>query len=506
MIDSIVKIENIGTFKKLINRTKSFVTKDTKAGEEEEEEYSRYKDKYQLLSIVDKGLSFFPPIYQEPFLNPIKKALETQVFEQLLEIYFSDGRNVLGDWISTIDQRIRKGEKLWSKSTMAFTELCSDIYDGYVSKSARKEAALPENQILAPLTKWGGTEIYTHSVRIGTNLGIKVSVISIPSKWSQHIALWPLSVHECYHDVVDAYEGLLNEVEDMIAEEFESSTVKEKFTEKMNWNGEERSIPEFASEYWRRTMSETLADICSLLNLGPSAGISFALFAISQNSNLTPSSYIDDPHPDSVLRIVIAREVTKQLKELDFKVRNDYVKYFDKILEQFVYKKDNLMLYTTPYGEGKHYDCIIPFKSMEKTIEILVEKVAFTRLRSLGNHSLSEINAWTNRDQVLVERIANDLLKENKKEQVDAPHVENEQDDQEVYAPHLRNGPDGQEVYAAHIVAAATLALTNNPDIESISKKALESLEQMYKTNPVWGKFPIAYRSDIEKADTIVAK
>src|SRR5829696_4980810 len=152
MLDSIVKIENIGSFKKLINGTKPFLTKEIKA----EAEYTGFDDKYKLLSIIDKGLDFFPPVYRESFLDPLKKTLETQVFEQLLEVYFSDGRNVLGDWISSIDQRITKGENLSSLPTMAFTELCSDIYDGYVSKSARKDASLPEYQILAPLTKWGG--------------------------------------------------------------------------------------------------------------------------------------------------------------------------------------------------------------------------------------------------------------------------------------------------------------------------------------------------------------
>jgi hypothetical protein len=401
--------------------------------------------------------------------------------------YVSDGRNVLGDWISSIDQRITNIENAPILPTMAFTELCSDIYDGYVSRTARKNAALPEYQIIAPLTRWGGTDIYTHSARVGTSLGIKISIVSIPRKWSQNIALWPLSVHECYHDVIDAYEGLLNEVEDMIAETFESPKVKKQFTESMNYNGETRKcIAEFASEYWRKTMSETLADIFSVLNVGPSSGISLALFAISQDSNLTPSSYVDDPHPDTVLRIVLAREVIRRLNGLDIKVRNDYIKYLNKILEKFVYKKEELILYTKLYGEGKNYDIKVPFKIMEKTVEIVVEKVAFSRLKSLGNHSLSEINTWTNRDQVLVERIVDDLLKGE--------------------IPHLRKGPDEQEVYAAHIVAAATIALTNKPDIQSITDLAHKSLANLYKTNPVWGGFPVAYRSDVGQVDTIVSK
>jgi hypothetical protein len=497
-----VKIENIESFKQLIDRTRPFLTTIKK-----DDEYAGLNDKYKILSIIDKGVKLFPPAYTKSFLNPLKKSIENQVFEDLLKTYFSEGSEVLGDWISSINQRILD-KSLSSLPTMAFTELCSDIYDGYVSKSARKQASLPESQLLAPLTRWGGFEIYTHSVRVGTDLGIAVSVISIPEKWSRNIALWPLSVHECYHDVVDAYQGLLNELEGLISQEFESPRVKNMFPETMDWNGEIRkSIPEFASEYWRRTMNETLADICSLLNIGPSAGLSFALFALSKNSNLTPSSYVDDPHPDSVLRIVIAREITRRLSGLHINVRNEYIKYFDKILEDLVYKKDNFTLYTHTNGGGINYDCIIPFKSMEKTIEILVEKVAFTRLESLGYHSLAEINSWTNRDQVLVERIVKDLLNFQPSSLQKGTEEQKGSDEQKVYATIiLQKGLDNQEVYAAHIVAAATIALTNKPDIQLITDLALKALDVLYSTNPIWGDFPLEYRSDKQGGDSIVAK
>ena len=70
-----------------------------------------------------------------------------------------------------------------SSPTHAFTELCADIYDGYVSNSVRKDAILPGSQILAPLTKWGGKEPYTKTVRAGQGIGMKTSVISLPTEY-----------------------------------------------------------------------------------------------------------------------------------------------------------------------------------------------------------------------------------------------------------------------------------------------------------------------------------
>jgi hypothetical protein len=384
MIDSTVKVEeDIKTFSKLIDESMFAVS----SGVTEEE--LKFDNKWNLLSLIESGYQYFPPVYQTSFLDPLKNLIETKVLKDILNAYNSDGRNILGDWVSCIEQRIQKSEQketsALSDPTKAFTELCSDIYDGYVSKSVRKDANLPEYQIYAPITRWGGDSAFTHSVRAGTSLGIKTAIVSIPKAWSNNIALWSLSVHECYHDVVDAYEGLLNEVEDLIAEVFESPELKNGFTtETMNWNGEKCSdIPEFAAAYWRRTMSETLPDICSLLNIGPSAGISFALLALAKNrKQLVPSSNIDYPHPDSVLRIIIAREVTQHLRGLDIKVRNGYIEFFNKILEDYVYNKENLILYTKVEGGRKNHDYEVPLESMIKTVKILVEKVAFTRLKS----------------------------------------------------------------------------------------------------------------------------
>ncbi len=104
---------------------------------------------------------------------------------------------------------------------------------------------------------------------------------------------------------------------------------------------------------------------------------------------------------------------------------------------------------------------VVPFRKMGETVKRVVELIAFTRLKALGNHSLYELNTWTNRDEVLTQRIAEEFLK-NK-------------------IPYLGPGPDEQEVYAAHLVAAATLALVKRPEIERISNLAIQALSKLYQ-------------------------
>ena len=349
MISSFVTIKDLPTFDKLIDESRFHISSPVSLGGEEK--VSKMKNKYNLLTIIDNGYRSLPKPYHEAFLDPLKNLILTQDFGSILNTYGGGEATLLEDWIACIDQRSRKFSRKktddLSAQTMAFTELCADIYDGYVSRSVRKDALLPESQLLAPLTKWGGTGAYTHSVRAGIGIGMKASIINLPIQYSKNIALWPLSVHECYHDVVEAYGGLLNEVEDRISEEFESAKMRKAFKRRINWNGEkDLSISEFAAEYWRRTMSETLADICGVLNIGPAGGISFAVLALAQGSkDIVPKSYIDDPHPNDVLRVRIAVEVIRHFKGLALNIREAYVAFLNQLIEKYVNEKNYLVLY-----------------------------------------------------------------------------------------------------------------------------------------------------------------
>ena len=494
-IDPIITTDDINNFEELKKNSRSSIHNIVYS---EDLKIEQQKD---ALKVIHTGFTELPNVYRDSFLNPMLKFIETEKFEDIFELYNANGTGPLLDWLSSINQRIVMGKQPLSKATKAFQEFCQDIFDGYLSLSSRKGAKLPEHQIIAPLVKWGGDTPYTWPATMGANFDMKMSIVSLPSTYSDNIALWPLCAHECYHDIIHADEGLLNELEDVIYNELIEDP-SDELKEKIWWNGSNSSsVAQFAAKYWRTTMEETAADVCALLNVGPCAGISFALLALSLNNNtLESSSSIADPHPNEALRISLAAEVTKQFEELDVTVRNEYVKFFDQIMSKYMKNnnknENNFVLYSTFLDlVNKHHDVEIPYRYMEKTVEIVARVIGFTKLESLENHSLSEFNTWTNHDQILTQRIADQLLK-------------NQKEPAETVA-----GPDEQEVYATHIVAAATLASIKKPDIairqpnsDSITNAALITLEQLYDTSPVWKGYSVIYRSDAGKHNIISYK
>ncbi|HYY67534.1 MAG TPA: hypothetical protein VE572_04230, partial [Nitrososphaeraceae archaeon] len=92
---------------------------------------------------------------------------------------------------------------------------------------------------------------------------------------------------------------------------------------------------------------------------------------------------------------------------------------------------------------------------------------------------LSEINTWTNEDEIITNNIAQDLV--NEKE----PWIETKSD----------NG-NKEEIYAAHILAGAIIALARSADMTTTTNLATKALTKLHDNNPVWRGFPVRFRSD----------
>ncbi len=471
-IDSIIDTSDIENFDKLKQTSKRFI-KDN-----DEPKRISLDSSHQALSIVYDGYTTLPIVYHQFFLDPLIKLLKTENYSNIKEMFGGYG-GAFYDWLSSIYQR---RENYLSSATNAFEELVSDIYDGYLSNSSRRYIKPPDHMILSPLVNWSSEGPYTWPVEVGSAFNMKMSLVTMPKMYSENIALWSANGHEVAgHDVLHADEGLLGELESLISQKLIENKNENELVERIYWNGNESiSVAEFASKYWRYTVDETAADICGLLNLGPAAAISYAIIAIVSNDNvLDSSSYIDNVHPIDTLRVIMASEVIKLFEELDIKVRNSYVEFFENLIEKYANNKDECTLYSTLLDGSKNKDVNIPLKGMKKTAEIVAKTIAFTNLKTLENHSLSEINTWSNRDQILIQRISNDLL-----------------EDKDIS---LDMGPDYQEIFASHIVAAATIALTKKSDIASITEKAIQSLNELHKSNPVWKNFPVRFRTDAYK-------
>jgi len=119
---------------------------------------------------------------------------------------------------------------------------------------------------------------------------------------------------------------------------------------------------------------------------------------------------------------------------------------------------------------------VFPFESLRETVKIVAESLAFTPLQTLENHYFSEINTWTREDEILANRIVDELL--NKKE----PSIEKR---------------DGEAtVYPSHILSGAVVALTGSSQIPEMTDLAISALNKFHDINPVWRGYPIRYASD----------
>jgi hypothetical protein len=444
----------------------------------------RYQKRIKARKIVYDGYVSLPSIYQEVFLDPLKNLLLTQDYTTILHAMDSGG-GPWGDWLAAIEQR-QKGYQ--REATRAFEECIADLYDGFLSMEERKGIKPPDHQTVSPLVEWGRSKWgpYTWPAPTGNKIGMKMSVVSMPPAYSKNIAFWSALGHEAGgHDILHADDGLLKEIGNKVEAEILKCQNDPEFKfkdQKAIVNGREKPLPICAAAYWKYTIDETASDVCGVLNLGPAAGIGLATLLIPlrarQNlkmrlSNSCPSSSF---HPIDTLRILLAADVVRELPDLDVKIANAWADVLENIVKEYRENENELILYTET-ADNVHGDDKMPYEGMREIVKIVADTIAFTPFESLEGHQISEINTWTNEDEIITMKITDDLIA--KKE----PSIESESDDEE-------------DIYAAHILAGAIIALAKSPDIDTTTQLATKALNKLHNNNPVWRGFPVRFRSD----------
>jgi hypothetical protein len=253
-----------------------------------------------------------------------------------------------------------------------------------------------------------------------------------------------------------------------------------KLRESVMINGrEDYSVAEFAAKYWRHRIDETASDVCGVLNLGPASGFGLALLLLPlRNHKLLNSLPTQDVHPFDPLRIILAADVLRGIRELDFQTCEGYADALENVVDEYGSNaQDEGFILHSKTKNGHYLEAAIPYEGMRETVKIVADVISSTRFKSLENHSLSEINTWTNSDEILVQRIVDDLLNNND--------------------PSIDIGPDDQVVYAAHLLAGGIIALMKNTKIDTVSENTINSLVRLYENNPVWKGFPTHFRGDV---------
>ncbi|MBE5395616.1 MULTISPECIES: hypothetical protein [Brevibacillus] len=413
-------------------------------------------DFQQLYTRLVAAREKLPPLYQDRVYQPFIKALDELSEKGFAELLRRDpNREQAAGLLLDIAQAIlQNGEGYEDRATDAFQEVVSDLYDGFLSASDRNGIKPPDLSVTAPLVKWGRPEYgpYTWTIAAASHFGLETGIVNLPPSHAKRGLLgWSALSHETAgHDILHADTGLLKELAQKIREQL----LKQNFTLGL-------------ANYWSQRVDETASDVLGILNMGPAAGIGLIGYFRGLNGawNGTPTLRNTGPeydsHPADILRGYLAAETVRLLQ-------------FDQAeaWAEAISAETDKDLTTIQLGRQT-----VDAKTARKSAAVVAQAITESRLNSLEQHSLGQIQNWHNED----ERIASQIR----------AHIHSESKLHECYVSGM---------YAAHVVAASvTASLEKNANIEAISAGMLALLKEMHDANPAWGPLYVKHRGDLTR-------
>lgn len=406
----------------------------------------------RLEAVKDK----FPVLYKKAAVEPFDQTLTKLGRGGFTKILLMDRQqNGIARLMLDIAQAIlEKGEGYNALATSAFQEVVSDLYDGFLSAEDRLGVKAPDLSTVPALVKWGAPENgpYTWPVDATASFGLETAIVSIPPVHAESgLLAWACIPHEvCGHDVLHADIGLT----DQLANAVKNALIQNNMGTDL-------------AEYWSARIDETASDVLGVLNLGPAAaigligyirGMDAAYTGKAQLRNIGPAG---DTHPADILRGYLGAYATGLLIF-------DQAKEWERVIEAETDKD-----LSTIQLEGKVIDTVMAKQSAKMVAGAIMQ----TKLESLENHSLDQIQNWRNTDETIavylrtILRTAESLTEEYK-----------------------------SGFYAAHVVAAAvTESLTSGADLDTIFKRMVSLLKVMHDTNPAWGPLFVKHPGNIAR-------
>jgi hypothetical protein len=399
----------------------------------------------------------FPALYQHSMFDPFVAFLKGMGKNGFNTIFLGGGgmnpqapffQEVIPDVGEAI---LQIGENYSPGATNAFEEVVSDLFDGFLSDESRRSnqtgvpIKLPDYGVIAPLVKWGKPQNgpYTWPVDATRLLRLGAGVVSLPpSHRLGGLLAWTALPHETAgHDVLHADAGLLNE--------FSNKIFAALLAQLPNY-------PMLAN-YWAQCTDEAMSDVCGLLNGGPTIGLGlvgyFRGLLGGKLRNVAPLPPADT-HPCDIFRGFMAAHI---VEKMPFPGAQDWA----NAIRQEVYK-DLTMVYLLDTQTGSQYP--VPNQIARQASEIVAD-MAFTKMATLENNALADIQIWGAQDQATAERIGALLV---------------------------QGGPVPDDFrnsgyYAAHVVAAAAMeAFKAGADIPTLFHHMVRWLDVMHRNNNAW--------------------
>jgi hypothetical protein len=406
-----------------------------------------------LLGRLEVAREKLPPLYREevftPFLTKLNELGPSGFSELLTRDPAREG--VAGLMLDIAQAILQNGEGFQERATDGFQEVVSDLYDGYLSDADRRGIEPPDEGMVPPLVKWGNPSFgpYTWPVDATKNFGVGAPIVSLPPAHARRgLLAWAALGHETGgHDILHADTGLRRDLSRAVLDELVNQNM-----------GSSLAL------YWSTRIDETASDVLGILNMGPAAGIGLIGYFRGIRAAFTGVPKLrniggNGPHPADILRGFLAASTTKLLS---FAGANAWAE---------ILNEETLKDVSTIRLEG----AVISVDDARRSAGFVAEAIVRTRVESLENHALGDIQDWRDTDQQIVENLQSVLS------DADMPL-----------------GCQGADTYAAHAVAAGvTAAISEGGNIPLIFDRMVSVLKVMHDANPSWGPLFIRHPGNV---------
>jgi len=404
---------------------------------------------------LDAVRATFPPLYAQTVVNPFIQTLDELGQDGFTQVLLRDPRRqgearLMLDIAQAI---LQTGERFQEKATDAFLQVVGDLYDGFLSAEDRKGVQPPENATTPPLVKWGEPDAgpYTWPIDATKSFNLQAAIVNLPpANARQGLLGWAALGHEtCGHDILRAYAGL----EDQLATAVNGALNDAGMTS--------------LADYWSNRIDETASDVMGILNMGPAAAIGIIGYlrglnaAFTGNAKLRNEGPAADPHPADIIRGYLGAAVVSRLSFSQASAWQDLlIQETDKDLDDIVL-------------EGASVD---PDQAKQSAV-IVATAIVGQKVPTLEDHSIGDIQDWTDKDESLV-----NLVRPLLRTVGDFP---------------FDNSP---RIYAAHVTAAAVMeALSENADLPTIIARMTAILDAMHAHDPSWGPLMVRHPGDLAR-------
>jgi hypothetical protein len=407
-----------------------------------------------LMGRLDAARSKFPPLYRQEFVEPFIANLTGLGPTKFAQILIEDpnresGGGLMLDMAQAILQR---SDRFQIRAGNAFQEVVGDLYDGFLSAEDRQGVNRPDNATTPPLVKWGNPSFgpYTWPVDATTAFGARAAVVNLPpSNTRKGLLAWAALGHETAgHDILHADNGLQNQLASAVADSL-------------------APMDQQMADYWSLRIDETSSDVMGILNMGPAAGIGLIGYfrglnkAFAGTAALRNNGPASDPHPADIVRGYLAAETVALLPFSQSAA-------WSKVIASETDKDARTIVLA-----GRTVTAAVARQSARH----VAAAIATTKVPSLENHALADIQTWRNSDEEKVAAVRHVLTT-------------------------MGDLPDqgASRIYATHIVAAAAMeALANGADIAVVFERMVDILSKLHAKNPVWGPLFVRYPGNIRR-------